>query len=203
MKELEKTKRISISAVLFILVIIIAVLSFEKPKNVFKKDLNATLEKVVAKDYILNKVFLDTLSSYENVSLIDVRNPYEYHKGHLKNAINIYTPNLLNQKEKAFLKDLEKDNKTIVLYGDNPDKVSGSWMLLSQMGFKNIKLLCAKIHYTDNKLVIEDYPLEKANIDYAAFMKKATSGKKKAVKKVPRKVVKLIKKKKKVAEGGC
>jgi|FLOH01.1.fsa_nt_gi rhodanese-related sulfurtransferase len=203
MKELEKTKRISISAVLFILVVIIGVLSFERPKNVFIKGHDLLLNHITTKDYIVNTAYLDTLNSFEDISIIDIRSPYEFSKGHLKNAINIYTPNLLDDNEKTLLKDLESQNKTIILYGSNPDEASGSWMLLTQLGYKNIKILCAEVSYDNNKLIVADYPLEKANINYADFMKDAISNKVETVKKVPKKVIKLIKKKKKVAEGGC
>jgi len=203
MKELEKTKRISISAVLFILVVVIGFLSFEKPKNVFSKDIGLTLDHISKKDYLINKTYLDTISSFKDISFIDVRSPFEFSKGHLKNAINIYTPNLLEEENKSVLNELVNENKTIVLYGDTPNNVNGPWMLLNQMGFKNIKMLCAKTHLLNNEFVVESYPLEKPNLNYAEFMKKASSVKIKEVVKKPKKVVKLVKKKKKAPEGGC
>jgi len=202
MKELEKTKRISISAILFILVIIISVLSFQKPKNIFKKDKFMALNHMVKKDYIINKADLNDKVLKES-ALIDIRSPYEFNKGHLKNAINIYMPNLLEPKNKKILKAIEKDNKKIILYGADADEASGSWLLLTQLGYKNINVLCARLSYVDNKLVVTDYPLEKPHLDYAAFMKKASKSSGIKPKKVHRKVVKLVKKKKKVAEGGC
>ena len=135
--------------------------------------------------------------------LIDIRSPYEFNKGHLKNAINLYTPNLLEHKNKSLIKDLEDQNKNIILYGADADEASGSWLLLTQMGFKNIKVLCSKLSYVDNKLIVKDYPLEKPQLDYAAFMKKASKSSGIKPKKVHKKVVRLVKKKKKVAEGGC
>jgi rhodanese-related sulfurtransferase len=203
MKELEKTKRISISAVLFILAVVIGFLSFEKPKNVFSKDINLTLDHISKKDYLIYKTYLDTISSLNDISFIDIRSPFEFNKGHLKNAINIYAPNLLKEENKSLLKELENKNKTIVLYGDTPNNVNGSWMLLNQMGFNNIKMLCAKTHFVDNEFIIENYPLEKPSINFAEFMKEANSNKIGVVKKQPKKVIQLKKKKKKTAEGGC
>ena len=88
MKELEKTKRVSISAVLFLLVIVIAVLTFKKPEHVFEKSAEETLEKIVEKDYILSQNDLEKIdaSDYE---IIDIRSNYEYTKGHIDGAINI------------------------------------------------------------------------------------------------------------------
>ncbi|WP_456421251.1 rhodanese-like domain-containing protein [Lutibacter sp.] len=199
MKELEKTKRISISAILFILIIFIGVLSFKRPKNVFKNDKNISLNHIIKQDYILQIKDLDSINS----TLIDIRSPYEYNKGYIKNAINIYVPDLLEPKQLSYIKQLDKENKIIVLYGKNPEEANGAWLLLTQLGLKNIKVLCAKLNYKNDKLIVEGYPLEKPALNYAEFMKKASSGKIKIVKKAPRKVIKLIKKKKKVAEGGC
>ena len=54
MKELEKTKRISISAVLFILVIIIALLAYERPKHIYAENTASTLNKLLTKDYLIS-----------------------------------------------------------------------------------------------------------------------------------------------------
>jgi len=202
MKELEKTESVSISAVIFILVVIIGVLSFKKPKNIFLKNKNLALNHMVKMDYILNKNDLNA-KTLKTATLIDIRSPYEYNKGHLKNAVNIYTPNLLEPKNKSFLKKLAKQNKKIILYGKDADEASGPWILLSQLGYKNIKVLCSKLSYVNNKLVVENYPLEKAQLDYAAFMKKASKLTGNSVKKIPKRAIHLTKKKKKVAEGGC
>ena len=46
MKELEKTKRISIAAVLTILVVLIALLSYKRPKHLYTVNTHDTLEKI-------------------------------------------------------------------------------------------------------------------------------------------------------------
>lgn len=202
MKELERTKRISFSAVIIILVVLIGLLSFKKAANVFKNDKTLTLNPIVSQDYIISKSSIDT-ASVNNMAFIDVRSPFEYSKGHIKNAKNIYTPDLLDPANKEYILDLEKENKTIVLYGAEPGEASGAWMLLTQLGVKNVKLLSIKTNYIHNTFSISDYPIEKAQLDYAAYMKKATSGKIEVKKVTPKRVIKLTKKKKKVAEGGC
>jgi rhodanese-related sulfurtransferase len=202
MKELEKTKRISFSAVIVILAVLIGLLSFKRPNNIFKKNKELTLKPIASQSYILHQkdIFATTIN---NLAFIDIRSPFEYSKGHLKGAKNIYTADLLEKKNKEYLKLLEKQNKTIVLYGSEPGEASGAWMLLTQLGIKNVKLLCVKTNYINNKFSISDYPLEKATLNYAEFIKKASSGKITAKKVKPKKVIHLTKKKKKVAEGGC
>jgi len=174
MKELEKTKRISFSAVIIILAVLIGLLNFKKPRNVFKKDKDLTLKHIVSQDFIITSKDLDSKSN-EQMAFIDVRNGFEYNKGHLKNAKNIYTANLLEEANKTYLKKLEDKNKTIVLYASKPNKASGAWMLLTQMGYKNVKILCVQTNYINNKFSVSDYPLEIPKYDFAAYMKKATS----------------------------
>ncbi|PCH51788.1 MAG: hypothetical protein COC22_05170 [Flavobacteriaceae bacterium] len=204
MKELEKTKRISFSAVIIILLVLIGLLSFQKPENIFKKDKDLTLKPLITRNFLVKIKDLDSAYA-KQVAFIDIRNGFEYSKGHIKNAENIYTADLLESKNKEYISDLEEEGKTIVLYGATPDEASGAWMLLTQIGLKNIKLLCAKIHYVDNKFSLGEFTIEKPQYDYAAFMKKArsTNNANTTKKVIPKKVIKLIKKKKKVAEGGC
>ena len=74
MKELEKTKRISIAAVITILVVLIAVLSYKKPKHLYANNTKSTLEKITNNNYF---VTLEELNG-ENLALIDVRNQFEF-----------------------------------------------------------------------------------------------------------------------------
>ena len=76
MKELEKVKRISIVSTLFILVILVGVLTFERPKNMYAIDTVSTLEKLVDND---NFVSIEEMND-PNMVLIDVRSPFEYNK---------------------------------------------------------------------------------------------------------------------------
>jgi len=201
MKELEKTKRISTSAILFLLIIIIGVLTFKKPKFVFDKNSETTLNKVVTHDYILHINNLDTLKSY---TLIDIRSNYEYAKGHFKDAINISTHDVFSDNSVALLKQLKDDNQTVVLYGKNPDQANSAWMLLYQLGYDNIKILCVETNFINNKFEIKDIALEKPAVNFAEVMQ-SSIGDKSVVSetKKPKKVVPLPKKKKRVAEGGC
>jgi len=207
MKELERTKRISISAVLFLLVVLIAVLTFKKPEHVFQNNTANTLEALNKKDYILTK---DQLSALDNSTyvLIDIRDSYEYAKGHMKGAINITAHDVFESKTKGLMQKLTKEGKLLVIYAENPDLASGAWMLLYQLGYENAKILSVTTHYTDNKFIVDNYNLEKAVVNYAQVMKKATSASDKpknveAKKPTPKKVLRRPKKKKRVPEGGC
>ncbi len=207
MKELEKTKRISISAVLFLLIVVIAILTFEKPQHVFEKNTEATLHEIVNNSYILTLHHLDSIKPL-HYELIDIRSNFEYSKGHIKNAINISTHQILENDYIKLFDELKESNKTIVLYGKDPDEANSAWMVLYQLGYENAKILCVETSYIDNEFQVKNYALEKAAINYADVMTASKGTAKEAVKtiekpKAPKRIITKPKKKKRIPEGGC
>ena len=203
MKELEKTKRISIATVLFILVVLIAVLSYKRPRHIYSINAQHTLEKIVSTDYFVS---LNEINNSEHV-LIDIRNQFDFEKGHLENAINIYAPEILNEQNSEVFNELKEDNKTLILYGNSPNDVLGPYMLLYQLGYNDLKILTIEINYSQNKLITKDIVIEKSVADVNAFInesvKKAAVKPKPIIKPKPKKVITVKKKKKKAPEGGC
>jgi rhodanese-related sulfurtransferase len=203
MKELEKTKRISIATTLFILIVIIALLVYKRPKYFYTVNPEHTLEKLVTKDYFVSLNEIDN----PNYVLIDVRNQYEFQKGHLNNAINIHTPVLLITANFYFFEELKINNKIAILYGKNPTEANSLFMLLYQLGFE-AKILTVENNYSQNKLITKSVNIEKEEADINSFIKesikKAKAVKKKVViVKPPKKIIPIKKKKKMPVEGGC
>ncbi|HCE55178.1 MAG: rhodanese-like domain-containing protein [Lutibacter sp.] len=205
MKELEKTKRISIAATLFILAVIIGLLTYKRPKNIYAINTKDTLEKITGDNYIIT---LNELNNPDFV-LIDIRNQYEFEQGHLENAINIYAAEILSVDHIKVFDELKESNKTAVLYGNNPQEVNAPFLILYQLGFDNIKLLAIENSYLQNKLISKNTVIEKSEADVTAFINesvnKATTAEtlKKVVIAPPKKVITVQKKKKAPAEGGC
>ncbi|OGS69569.1 MAG: hypothetical protein A3F91_13575 [Flavobacteria bacterium RIFCSPLOWO2_12_FULL_35_11] len=204
MKELEKTKRISIAATLFILAVIIGLLTYKRPKNVYAINTKDTLEKITSENYYLT---LEELKNPDYV-LIDIRNQYEFEKGHLENAINIYASEILSDDNTNVFDELKESKKTAVLYGNNPQEVNASFLILYQLGYDNIKLLAIENSYLQNKLISKKVVIEKSEADVTAFInesvKKANTVETvKVVVAPPKKVITVEKKKKAAAEGGC
>ncbi|MDP3359373.1 MAG: rhodanese-like domain-containing protein [Lutibacter sp.] len=205
MKELEKTKRISIAATLFILAVIIGLLTYKRPKNIYAINTKDTLEKITSANYFTT---LEELKNPEYV-LIDVRNQYEFEKGHLENAINIYAPEILSDDNIKVFNELKESNKMAILYGNNPQEPNAPFLILYQLGFDNIKLLAIENSYLQNKLISKNTVVEKSEADITAFINEsvkkanATETVKKEVVAPPKKVITIEKKKKAEAEGGC
>jgi rhodanese-related sulfurtransferase len=213
MKELEKTKRISVAGVLFILIILIGVLSYERPKHIFEKNSKTTLEKLVSKDYILSLKDLNNMDA-GTYALIDIRSNFEFVNGHFENASNIATNQLLDDSSIDFLKTLKDANKTAILYGKNADEANSAWMLLYQLGYENTKILSALASVENNKFLAKNYTIENPEVNYAEVMLAAktkresskTNLQSQEIKKAaPKKVITVQKKKKKkkMPEGGC
>ncbi len=208
MKELEKTKRISISAVLFLLVIIISVLTFKKPEFNFTNSSEKTLEFVANHNHILSLTDFQELDK-DSYLLIDVRSSFDYSKGHMENALNIPKSQLLDPIAINIFKDAVSTEKTMILYGENPETANSSCLLLYQLGYEELKLLSVQSYYENKEFHIAGLEVEKPLFDYAQTMKKASIQPVKKVtpvKKpspVKKKVVTKPKKKKKMPEGGC
>jgi rhodanese-related sulfurtransferase len=202
MKELEKTKRISIAAMLSILVIITALLSYKRPKHTYTETTKDALEEITSTNYSIPLEKIDN----PNYVLIDLRNQYEFEKGHLKNAINIHTSEILSDTYSDILTEIKEDGKTAILYATTPSNAINTYMLLQQLGYDNLKILCIENSYDNNKLVTKKVHIEKPNGDINKFI--AESIKKAAVKPKPiikkkKKVIAVKKKKKRKPEGGC
>jgi len=83
-------------------------------------------------------------------------------------------------------------------------------MLLYQLGFDNVKILTIENSYVQNKLISKNIEIEKPQADIKAFIaasliKAAKNAKHKIIvpKKTQKKVIRVKKKKKAPAEGGC
>ncbi|MCH4552250.1 rhodanese-like domain-containing protein [Aestuariibaculum lutulentum] len=205
MKELEKTKQISIAATLFILAVLIGFLTYKRPKNTYAFNTKSTLEKITSTDYCLPYSLIEN----EDVAFIDIRNSFEYNKGHLENAINMPSVDIMSEASLKLLLDLKKSNTTTALYGSTPEEANIPFLILYQLGFDNLKILPVELSYSQNKLITKESKIENLPYDINGFImdsKKHLDSSNTIVPpnaNVPKKVITVEKKKKRKAEGGC
>lgn len=203
MKELEKTKRISIASVLFILVILIGLITYKRPKYIYNVTPKIALKNSISKNFL---IVMNEIPA-ANTVIIDIRSPFEYEKGHLDNAINIHATEILKDENKIILDQLKSKNTTCILYGANPNEALAPYMVLQQLGYQNLRIATINISYTQNKLVTTTIEIEKSNVDINAFieesLKKAMVKPKATTPSPPKKVISVKKKKKSPTEGGC
>lgn len=208
MKELEKTKRISIAAVLSILLVLIALLNYSKPSFLYAQNTAVTLSKMDTTAYLVQPQELDTALYV----LVDVRNPFDFEKGHLPGAINVYAPELLRQDHITQLNENRDKGKSVLLYGKDPNETLPVFMMLCQLDIGPVKILESQSFFKEDKLVTAYIEIEQATPDIGEFIdssaKRVAESKKQAAKKIvapppPKKVAPKKKKKKKMPEGGC
>ncbi|HLN52797.1 MAG TPA: rhodanese-like domain-containing protein [Lentimicrobium sp.] len=124
-----------------------------------------------------NMVDKSTLGQYApgKTVFIDLRQPLDYNLSHAENAINIPAEKILTEDYLNSIKDIENEGNTIVLYCNTPQKASGAWMLLKQVGIENIRYFNGTFEQLMAKEAIADSKLnETPVIDTTKLNKKGT-----------------------------
>jgi rhodanese-related sulfurtransferase len=144
-----------------------------------------------------------------NYQFIDVRSAHKFIGSHLPDAINIP----LSKKFlcDANMKQLNQDKKMLVLFGKNSQQAVATFLLLKQLGFKNMKVALGGYHYSKGYLMNNFgmrtgvYNDEIARYDYAKVVAE-TSGAGSVTassSSAPKRKKKVVKRKKKAVSGGC
>ena len=119
------------------------------------------------------------LNKDKSIILVDVRSQFDFAKGHLPEAKNIYKVNLMDDSNMEFFLALKETNKKAILYGGSASEANVPFMILKQMGIENISYLA--VGYDDlkagnwteiaaNKSKFND---ETAVVDFAKFISDA------------------------------
>ena len=142
MEELNKTNRLTMIVSAILLVIIIGLITFQRPdvKYVLSPSESLTMLSDPALVITPDQVAALLKDSSGKTVLIDVRNSISFERGHINNAINIPVRELFSSKNKSFFKEIEKSGQTAILYGETQQQANGPWLMLHQTGFKNVKL---------------------------------------------------------------
>lgn len=101
--------------------------------------------------------------------MIDLRTPHEYAQGHVPNAINIPAKDVLDMDYYSLFNQDEKIN---VLYCRGASQAINIYMILNQLGFKNIKVALGGYDYINDYIIAQygiksgDYSDEKPKYDF-------------------------------------
>lgn len=143
-------------------------------KYKFKKSASEMLMEVTDQDQFISMEKVNELiNGSENYELIDIRTPKEFVGYHIEGAINIPFERLLDESNES----LFRNNDQKILYGVNCVNANSGWMVLTQFGYKNLKVmnggirewkeLSAGTDSLSNQGVVLD---EKPAFDYARIM---------------------------------
>lgn len=214
MKELTRTRRLTIITIIFVFILILGFLTFSKPEFIYKLTPEETLTELSNKENEITPGLVSEILSKEDPSFVfvDLRNPYEYGRGYIGEAINIPVSDILTKESISFFEDMQSNSVAVVLYGKDQLEANGPWMLLRQLGFDNIKILLGGYDYmTDEDIDYYDMPeiplyfVEEPQINYAEFIENASLNSGQIVEETeePKQIAPVKRKKKVVAEGGC
>ncbi len=193
------------AAVLLLLIVVPGFIFSHRSLEYYPVSAEEILQEVLAmQDVVMPEEVRAALKTgASSYVLVDLRSPDEYLAGHIDHAMNVPVHDLLG---KDVLSMLDDQTRTFVLYAGDEVEGCGPWMLLRQLGYKNIKVMLGgyDLYVTGEKVPdVRDGKCydEQPRYDYASYFKgnKAVSQPKKAVPKVvvPRR------KKKVTASGGC
>jgi len=171
------------SVLLGLVMIVIAVsvsclLSNDAPQK-FTESTDTVLKEMLQNNHSFSAIQFakNSIQKDSSIIFIDLRKKSEFDKGHLAHATNIYATNVLSKKNTAFLIDLNKKSKQIVLYAKDAATANSVHMILKQMGI-NTKVLAGNYNYystnnstkiaTSKETVLDD---ELAITDITAYIK--------------------------------
>ena len=195
------------------LAFLIGLVFITRPKFQYKISTEEMLTKLSEKDNTIYPAkFMHLYYSNDSISkyrFIDLRPAPDFLKDHLPGAINIPVNKLLNDEN---TKILNQDEKINILYHKDQCGACGPWMIMTQLGYKNNKVLMGgydyiKKHIIDNySPMTGNYRSENAKYDYAKIINETAGGVKTKVDNTSKPIPAPVKTKKKEVEeeeGGC
>ncbi len=202
------SNKLPIALTLFVILVIYGFVMMKVPTLKYKLSPEEMVEVLQKKEYFVSpQTALEINNSIDSsyYQFIDLRSPHEFLKGHIDGAINIPISNILEEEYKDVI---DSDSKINILYYNNHNGACGPFMVLTQLGYKNNKILLGGYNFYKKNIIdnyapkVESYRNEKPKFDYAKVMRQISGGKTQAppTKKAPPKVKK---KAKKSVEGGC
>ncbi len=140
MNEIQKNWKLISASAVFVVIILIGFFTLHKP------DLKYQLSAEQAAALLQNpqwEIFPADLAREvgSNLQIVDLRTPNDFLKGHIAGSVNIPEPSLFDAQNIEQLDLWDNQAATIVLVGKDQSQAAGPWMLLSQMGYQNLKIL--------------------------------------------------------------
>jgi len=214
MKELKKTYRLTLAVVVVLIIMVVGFVSIKRSNLNYVLPPEALIEEFYNLDNEMIPEEAADIVAYEDSTFVflDIRNQYEFDRGHIENAINIPSASLLAKSSLKYFQKLEGDSISIVLYANTQLEVVGAWMLMKQLGFQNLKMLLGGYsYYANNELDFYNMPQtpeylpDIPTLNYAEFMEEI--GSRPLIseeQKEPSNPIELKPRKKKtITEGGC
>ncbi|MEJ2596156.1 MAG: rhodanese-like domain-containing protein [bacterium] len=205
-------KRTFITVIIFLAIIVIGLLTIRNPELKYVLSPDQTVELVTQEEHVFYPYELEYVISGEidTILLIDIRDRFEFGRGHIEGAENISAITLLNRQNIKRLEQLKQEGMTVVIYGNDQLEANGPWMVYRQLGFDNVKLLLGGYNfYRDWKDQLgetyyeDSYLLGAPRYNFAEVAESAKSMASDNESEAKKPLDIQRRKKTKVAEGGC
>ncbi len=168
MKNINITPRIFLTFVLLTLGLIIAAV----PKNTttpYKLSATQILNEIKSGTQYLEpeQVAQMLVEKDPYLQLVDIRSQNEFEKFNLPGAVNIPIDNILSPD---YVDIFDQDLKLNVFYGNGTTQANEAWMLLRQLGYKNIFVLRGGLNYWAETILNPTAPpVNSSNDDLARY----------------------------------
>lgn len=205
-------KRTLITIILFLLVIIFGWITMKQPRFTYALTPQQTSDMVLTHQGCFQPYELEKIINKKDgdAVLIDIRNSFDFARGHIPGAINITATNMLDEENIERLDNWKKNGIKVVFYHDDQLQANGSWMFFRQIGYDNTYVLLGGYKYytahldnlkaTEGKSCLKGTP----KYDFAEVAKNRGASAQSSNSTKPVKKVKIRRKKKeKAASGGC
>jgi 3-mercaptopyruvate sulfurtransferase SseA len=200
-------RRTIIAMIVFVIIIVAGLLTLTNPRLKYALTPEETVSLTVMDDGGITPEKLDNLltGSTEQIEVIDIRNHYEFARGHIPGARNFSAVELLEKDNFKWLKDLQENGFHVVIYGQNQMQANGPWMVFRQIGLNNVDVLLGGYDYylSFKNKEIQDYSPCKADFNYAEVAKVKASAGENNPQPAKKKAVVRRKKKGAAVAGGC
>lgn len=135
--------RLTIALVLFAALILIGLITLNRPELEYTESASEALSKMASgnDEFCLTDARELLEKPGESFAFIDLRNPYEFMKGHIEGALNIGPLGLLEKNNIRKFNDFRDDSVTMILYGEDQASVNGAVQVLRQVGYTKVYAL--------------------------------------------------------------
>lgn len=135
MNKLKNLKFIILALAILLILVIVR----NSDRNIFRSDVKTAIDVLQNHSNLLSSEQLQQLKSpWLVVNIGDSDLPDSLH---IENSIRIPFANLLDDVNRKILKEVKGD---LVLYSADVATASKAWIILNQLGFKNVKILAIK-----------------------------------------------------------
>ena len=121
---------------MLLVIILVLVILRSTNVNLFKQEAKTAIELATQGKNILSLENINALTS--GFIIINLDSPESYKASQFKNSKNIPFNNLLEKENRGIFENIAGE---IILYSDDISTSSKAWVVLNQLGYKNVYIL--------------------------------------------------------------